>query len=315
MSAPEPIWVGVDVSKAWFDVAATAVLPPRRFENTPAGQAELVTWLGTQPVTGVVLESSGGYEKPLVAQLAVAQAPVFVVNPRQVRDYARAVGKLAKTDQIDALVLAQFGRDLRPPSRQLPDEITDKFRQFLSRRQQLMEMRVSEMNRRQQARDAAVRASIDAVRKVLDRQLKQLDDDLDALVRKSPLWCEKENLLASVPGIGKLTARMLMVQLPELGTASRQQIAALVGVAPINRDSGQFRGRRMIWGGRACLRSAIYMPTLSAIRYNPVLNAYYLQLRARGKQAKVAIVACMRKLLVILNAMLRTNTAWSHANL
>lgn len=310
----ESCWVGIDVSKHWLDVASLVEAFPR-VENSPAGHSELVEWLRTLPLEGVVLEASGGYEKPLVAQLLAAGIPVFVMNPRQVREYARAKGRLAKTDAIDAQMLAQFGHDLRPPQRALPDEMTEKLQQTLARRRQLIEMQTAERNRRQQARERAIRQSIDVVLKVLESQINAVDRDVDGLIQESPAWREQENLLCSVPGIGPQTARTLLAELPELGAASRYEIAALAGVAPMNRDSGQFRGRRVIRGGRSVARKALYMAALVGSRYNPILKTHYQDLLARGKAKKVALVACMHKLLTILNAMLRTRRPWSHPSL
>lgn len=314
MNAPQSLWWGIDVSKQWLDIASTAGAHPR-VENTPAGHEELLDQLSSHSCEGIVLEASGGYEKPLVARLLAAGLPVVVMNPRQIRDYARATGHLAKTDAIDAQVLAKFGADLRPPLRPLPDEMAEKLQETLARRRQLIGMHSAESNRRQQARNGAVRASIEVVLKVLDSQIKAVDRDLDALIEQSPVWQAQEALLRSVPGVGPQTARTLLAELPELGTASRYEIAALAGVAPLNRDSGQFRGRRMIYGGRCVARRVIYMAALTASRHNPVLKAYYQELLARGKAKKVALVACMRKLLTILNAILRTRRPWSHPSL
>jgi transposase len=260
--------------------------------------------------TLVVLEASGGVEIALVGELAAAALPVAVVNPRQVRDFARATGKLAKTDALDAMVLARFADKLRPEVRALPDQESRNLHALIARRRQLIEMLVAEENRLSSAPKVLhrqLRGHIDFLRK----QLHRLDTDLEQQLRNSPLWREKENLLRGVPGVGPVLCTTLIADLPELGTLSRHQIAALVGVAPLNRDSGTLRGRRMIWGDRASVRSALYMATLAAVRFNPLLKAFYLRLRAAGKPPKLALTACMRKLLTILNAMLKHRTPWS----
>jgi transposase len=302
--------VGIDVCKDYLDGALDADGPVERFGNDPDGQAALVEKLRPLAAARIVLEATGGYERSVVAALLAAKLPVVVVNPRQVRDFARAVGQLAKTDAIDARVLARFAAVIRPEVRPLSDEKVLDLQEELARRRQLVQMRTAESNRLQQARGAAVRRSIEAVLGLIDRQIKDLDDDLDRAIKQSPAWREKVDLLKSVAGVGDQTARCLVVQLPELGRCSRQQVASLVGVAPINRDSGAMRGRRRIGGGRAAIRRVLYMATLTATRYNPVIRACYRRLVASGKAKKVALVACMRKLLVILNAMLRDQKPW-----
>lgn len=304
--------VGIDISKDRLDVAClpAAVRSAPAFDNDAKGHSALVTWLKEVAPHLIVLESTGGYQRALVAALAGAGLPVVVVNPRQVRDFARALGILAKTDAIDAGVLARFGERVNPAVRPLPDAASTALIDLLARRRQLVELRTAETNRLGQAASARIKASIRAVLATLDRQIASIDDDLDGLIKKSPVWKEKEDLLTSVPGIGALTARTLLACLPELGSISRQAIAALVGVAPINRDSGLMRGKRTTYGGRRAVRSALYMAALVAVRHNPVLRAHYLKLQAAGKAKKLALVACMRKLLVILNALLRTGTPW-----
>jgi len=305
-------FVGVDVSKDTLDVAfvgeETTAL---RFLNSPTGFTELVKACQTRSIELIVLEATGGYERPVVAELAVAGLPVVVVNPRQVRDFARALGRLAKTDRIDAEVLALFGKAVRPEIRPFNDEKAEELREKLTRHRQLVQLRVAEGNRLAQSRVRSVRKSIQAVLQVLDKQLKTLDDDVDRLVRESPLWREKDNLLQSVLGVGPKTSRSLLAYLPELGHCTRRQIALLVGVAPLNRDSGKLRGKRTIWGGRAYVRHAIYMATLVATRHNPIIKRYYHRLLQTGKKKKIALVACMRKLLCILNAMLRDHKSWN----
>lgn len=307
--------VGIDVGKEQLDVAWTQQARPSAvYANTPAARAELVALLLRQQPERIVLEATGGYERPLVADLLEAALPVVVVNPRQVRDFARSTGRLAKTDRIDAQVLAQFGQAVRPEIRPLPGPQAQALSECVTRRRQLLQMRTAESQRRAQARSERVRQSIEDVIETIDAQLDDLDRELDTLIRACPAWQEKLDLLKSTPGIGDATARALIAELPELGRCSRQQIAALVGVAPINRDSGTLRGRRAIWGGRADVRTSLYMATLVATRHNPLIRACYQRLLATGKKKMVALVACMRKLLVILNAMLRDQRPWQQKN-
>jgi transposase len=303
-------FVGIDVSKEWLDVHLLSEASSARFENSAEGQRALVERLVVVSVERVVLEATGGYERLLVAALAAAHLPVVVVNPRQVRDFAKALGQLAKTDRIDAAVLARFAAAVRPELRPLASEDEQKLRETLARRTQLIGMRTMESNRLQQAQTSQVRYDLQAVLRFLEKRLQAIDDELDTLIKASPLWQEKMDLLKSVPGVGDQTARTLVADLAELGTCSRQQIAALVGVAPLNRDSGTLRGRRTTWGGRAVVRCALYMATLSASRWNPTIRAHYECLRKAGKKPKVALVACMRKLLTILNAIMRERTPW-----
>lgn len=307
--------VGIDISKDRLDVACltAAVHTSSAYDNGAAGHAALVARLKEIAPRLIVLESTGGYERVLVAALAAAGLPVVVVNPRQVRDFARAIGVLAKTDAIDALVLARFAEAINPAVRPLPDAESSAFADLLARRRQLIELRTAESNRLAQAASPRIKASIRAVLATIEKQIRSIDDDLDDRIKHSPAWKEREDLLTSVPGVGPLTARTLMASLPELGSISRQSIAALVGVAPINRDSGTMRGKRSTWGGRTAVRSALYMAALVATRHNPVLKAHYSKLVAAGKARKLALVACVRKLLVILNAMLRTKTPWRDA--
>lgn len=304
------ISVGIDVSKKHLDVAFAPAGEPLRLANAPTGHATLVKRLSKMNVRLVVLEATGGYERVVVAELAAAGLPVVVVNPRQVRHFARATGRLAKTDQIDAAVLANFGLAIQPPQRPLPDAEALQMQEKLSRRRQLVEMITAETNHLEHATAASVRRSIKAVLNLLRKQLRQIENDLDQSIRQSPVWQQKAKLLRSVPGIGPQNTRMLIIQLPELGRCSRQQIAALVGVAPLNRDSGKFRGRRTIWGGRGEVRRCLYMATLAATRWNPKIRHYYQTLCAAGKPKKLARTACMRKLLTILNAILRENKPW-----
>ena len=301
--------VGIDVSKHWLDVGIRPAGRAERLANDEAGIEAVVVQLGAVAPERIVLEASGGLELPLVAALAAAALPVVVVNPRQVRDFARATGRLAKTDALDAQVLAHFAEAVRPELRPLPDAETQALRDLVARRRQLLGMLVAERQRRRAAR-AAVRPGIEAHIAWLQQARAQLDDQLQTSVQLSPHWRAQDQLLRSVPGVGPQLARTLLAQLPELGQLDRRRIAALVGVAPYNRDSGQWRGQRSIWGGRASVRAALYMSALVASRHNPVIRDFYQRLLARGKPKKSALTACMRKLLVILNAILKTNTPW-----
>ena len=256
-----------------------------------------------------MLEATGGYHRAVVAVLAAAALPLVVVNPRQVRDFAKATGQLAKTDALDARAVAHFAEAVRPPPRPLPDAQTAELRALLARRRQLIAMRTAEQNRLENT-SARLRADIVAHIAWLDQRVATLDDDLDTTLRASPIWRERETLYRSVPGIGPVCARTLVLDLPELGTLSRQRIAALVGVAPFNRDSGTLRGTRTTWGGRGHVRATLYMSTLVAVRYNPVLKTFYQRLCHAGKAKKVALTACMRKLLTILNAMAKHQKPW-----
>ena len=302
-------YVGIDVSKHWLDVGIRPAGRAERLAHDEAGIEAVVVQLGAVAPERIVLEASGGLELPLVAALAAAALPVVVVNPRQVRDFARATGRLAKTDALDAQVLAHFAEAVRPELRPLPDAETQALRDLVARRRQLVAMLVAERQRRRAAR-AAVRPGIEAHIAWLQQARAQLDDQLQTSVQLSPHWRAQDQLLRSVPGVGPQLARTLLAQLPELGQLDRRRIAALVGVAPYNRDSGQWRGQRRIWGGRASVRAALYMSALVASRHNPVIRDFYQRLLARGKPKKSALTACMRKLLVILNAILKTNTPW-----
>jgi transposase len=303
-------FVGIDVSKDWLDVHVLEGFT-HRCENTEVGLRDLVQRLIDLDVERIVLEATGGYERLAMAELAAAGLPIVMVNPRQVRDFAKALGKLAKTDRIDAEVLARFAQAVRPELRPQRNESQQKLRETLARRSQLIGMRTMESNRLKQAHTKRIRADVESVLAFLDKRLEAIDKDLDQLIKDSQAWQEKTDLLKSVPGIGDQTARTLLAELTELGTSSRQQIAALVGVAPMNRDSGTMRGRRTTIGGRAAVRRTLYMATLVATRYNSIIRTYYEKLLTAGKPKKVALVACMRKLLGILNAMLRKNQAWN----
>ena len=301
---------GLDVSKATIDMAIEPKGHVRVFSNDPAGHAQLIPLL--RKVDLIVVEATGGYERALVAELAAVNLPVVVINPRQVRDFARAMGQLAKTDRIDAQVLARFGLAVKPLRRPIPDQQAAAFQARIARRRQIVAMITAEKNRLGQAYDKRVKRSVKYIIKALQTQLDDIDGDMDRLIKDCPAWRDREDLLKGVPGIGDVTARTLIAELPELGNCSRQEIAALVGVAPINRDSGMFRGQRHTWGGRAQVRSALYMATLVATRFNPIIKEYYNRLLEMGKAKKVALVACMRKLLTILNAMIRENKPWKY---
>jgi transposase len=275
--------------------------------------AGLVERLRGRAITLIVLEATGGYELPVVAALSAAQLPVVVVNARQVRDFARAVGKLAKTDAIDAAVLAQFGEAVKPELRPLADEVTRMLQGWLGRRRQLVEMLQAEEQRLSMA-TAAVRPQIQRHIEWLRAQLRDVDGQLKDLIHRSPVWREHDDLLRSVPGVGPVLATTLLADVPELGRLNRKQIAALVGVAPLNRDSGAQRGSRRIWGGRAPVRAALYMATVASLRCNPVIRNFYERLCAAGKPRKLALTACMRKLLTILNAMMRHRAGWKPAS-
>ena len=303
------MFVGIDVAKAQLDIALRPTGERWTVPNEDTSIAALVTQLQTVAPTLIVLEATGGYQRAVVAALAAAGLPVVVANPRQTRDFAKATGQLAKTDTLDARALAHCADAVRPTPRPLPTAQTDDLRALLTRRRQLVAMRTAEVNRLSNA-PGRLRADLEAHIAWLEHRLVALDDELDTTLRASPLWRERETLYRSVPGMGPVCARTLLLDLPELGTLSRQRIAALVGVAPFHCDSGTMRGRRTIWGGRAHVRATLYMGTLVAVRHNPVLKAFYERLVAAGKAKKVALTACMRKLLTILNAMAKQKTLW-----
>ena len=305
----EAVCVGVDVAKSTLDVAASDSGETRQFANDDEGISQAVRYIASVKPAGIILEATGNLEMPLAAALQAGCLPVAVINPRQVRDFARSTGALAKTDTIDARILALFGARVKPEIRPLPDQKAREMRNLLTRRHQLIEMLTAEHNRLSQAGDD-IHPSIEIHIKWLEEALSEINDDLDRRIRLSPSWLEKDNLLKSVPGVGKVVSSSLLIELPELGRLNRRKIAALVGVAPLNRDSGTMRGRRTVWGGRAKLRAVLYMAALVASRCNPIIAAFYQRLLDAGKVKKVALVACMRKLLTILNAILRTMAVW-----
>lgn len=309
----EPIYLGLDVAKAAVELASEPPGLSGQFASDPGGLSALVQTCQAQPVTLIVLEATGGYEAPVVAALVTAGLPVAVVKPRQVRDFAKALGRWAKTDRIDAQVLALFGARVRPSPRPLPDDATQELEALLTRRRQLLEMLHAERQRRPRARGRVVRRSLDTHIRWLERQVIDTDAMLEAAIQASPVWRVQDELLQSVPGVGPTLARTLLGLLPELGQLDRHHIAALVGVAPLARDSGTLRGRRTCWGGRPAVRTVLYMAALTAARWNPVLHEFYQRLRAAGKPAKVALTAVARKLLVLLNAILRDQRPWRYA--
>ena len=309
MSAP-PVWIGIDVAKAWLDVARTGERTVVRFANDAAGVAALVLTLHDQEPQLVVLEATGGYETAAVTALQAAGLAVAVVNPLQVRHFARSTGKLAKTDALDARLLALFGERMQPEPRPQPDATSQELASLLARRRQLVEIQTAERNRRATLAPR-LRPGLEAHLAWLDEQIAELDRAVQETVADDPATQAKATVLRSIPSIGPVVAATLVGLLPELGTLDRRQIAALAGVAPLNRDSGQRSGGRQIWGGRGAVRAMLYMATVSGIVHNPLLKPLYDRLCARGKPTKVAMVACMRKLLTIANAMVRDGTVWA----
>ena len=307
----ESISVGIDVSKVTFVVAISPSGERWASDTTAAAIDALVARLQALTPTIIVVEATGGYERALVAALGAAGLPVAIVNPRQVRAYAQALGHTAKTDAIDAAVLADFGAKVQPAPRPLPDAATAALAALVVRRRQLLEMIGMERQRLEQAPPTGrITRELRNHIRWLERRVSDVDDEIGTAIQASPIWRVHDDLLRSVPGVGPITARTLLAELPELGTLDRRAIAALVGVAPFNCDSGQYRGQRHIWGGRASVRTALYMAAVSAARHNPTLATFYRRLRAAGKPAKVALVATMRKLLTILNAMLKQHARW-----
>lgn len=304
-------YVGIDVSKDTLDIAVRPHNETWKTANEESSIDTLVTVLKERQPTLIVLESTGGLELPLVAALSAAQLPVGVVNPRQVRDFAKATGRLAKTDRIDAAILAWFADAVRPEVRPLKDDQAQELTALIGRRRQLIAMLTAEKNRLRSA-PKSIRTDIQKHIQWLEKRLQQINRDLDRAVKDSPVWREHDQILQSTPGVGSVLSITLLADLPELGRMNRRQIAALVGIAPFNRDSGTLRGKRAICGGRANVRAALYMSTLSATRHNPVIRACYQRLTAAGKPFKVAMTACMRKLLTILNAMIKNKTPWAY---
>jgi transposase len=308
----DTIVVGIDVSKNRLDVAVRPGERMLRFGRDAAGIESLVGELVRLGVQLVAVEATGGFETVVVASLAAASLPVVVVNPAQVRAFARALGQRAKTDPIDAQVIAHFAAATRPQVRPLPDATTQALADLVTRRRQIIQMIVAERAREERASPRA-RKSIGRLLKTLQAELSELNGEIDETVRGSPVWREKEDLLASVPGVGPVTARTMLAELPELGQLDRRQIAALAGLAPFTRQSGQWRGKSFIGGGRASVRAVLFMAAMTAMRHNPLLRAFHQRLRSAGKPKMVAIIAVARKLLTILNAMMRDKTPWQIA--
>lgn len=308
----DEVFVGIDVSKDTLDFTSFPANKKWRLSNDEAGIEELVRKLGDMAATLVVMEASGGYEAPAALALSKAGIACAVVNPREVRDFARATKKLAKTDSIDAQVLAHFAAVIKPEPRPISGEDAGDLEAILARRRQIVDMLTAEKNRVHTARKA-VKAEIKDHIADLEKRLAQIESSLNGKIQESPVQSQKDRLLRSVPGVGPTLAMTLLVDLPELGNLNRKQIAALVGVAPLNHDSGKFRGKSRVWGGRGQVRAILYMAALVASRHNPVIRCFYTRLCEAGKAKKAALTACMRKLLVILNAMLKHNKPWAYS--
>ena len=309
----ERLFVGIDVSKDRLEVYVRPTGERLTVASDEAGITQLLGRLQVLQPSVIVLEATGGYESRVAAALAHAGLPVAVVNPRQVRDFARATGQLAKSDGLDAAVLAHFGEAVSPPVRPLPNAQAQALAELVTRRRQLVEMLTAELNRQQQARQRLVQTRLQRHVTWLRAAIAELEEDITRLIRSSPVWREKENVLTSAPGIGDVTAHALIAELPELGRLSRRRIASLAGLAPFIRESGRWKGRRMIRGGRAHVRRALYMATVVAIRYNPPIGDFYRRLIGAGRPKKLALIAAMRKLLTVLNAMLRDSRKWQTA--
>ncbi len=309
MAPSTPVYVGIDVSKAHLDIAVQSTGACWQVDNDEAGITALVQKLTELTPTLIVLEATGGYEMAAVVAMASAGMPVAVINPRQARDFAKSLGRLAKTDKIDALMLARFAQAVHPEPRRLPDEDTLQLQAWVIRRRQLIDMQIAEQNRLKMTHKQ-LKPRVQEHIAWLKEELDDIDDHIQSTLRNSPIWREQEDLLRSVPGVGKVLSSILITDLPELGKLNRKQIAALVGVAPFNCDSGKMHGKRAIWGGRAAVRSVLYMAALSATKCNPVIRVFFQRLKDAGKPSKVAITACMRKLLTILNSMMRTGSHW-----
>jgi transposase len=302
-------FVGIDVAKLRLDVAVRPDGEVRTIGNDEKGWEQIGCWMVELQPELVVVEATGGYEANLLAVLLGKHLPVARVNPRQVRDFAKATGTLAKTDKLDAKVLAHFAEAVKPEPRPMPDEQLQALSELVARRRQLVEMLAAEKNRCHQA-CREVRERILSHVQWLERELEELDDELRTQIQENAEWRETDEILRSTPGVGRVLSMTLLTELPELGRLNRKKIATLVGVAPLNRDSGQMRGKRTVWGGRASVRAALYMAALSASRHNPVIRAFYERLRKAGKLPKVALTACMHKLLIILSAMIKNRTRW-----
>lgn len=303
------VWVGIDVSKATLDVYIRPIGKALKVANTEVEIAALIEQLKFYNINLIVLEATGGLETELLIQLQAALLPVALINPRQGRDFAKATGKLAKTDTIDAQILAHFGEAMKPQVLAIESEASRQLGELISRRRQLVEMQTAEKNRRSRARGKAL-ADIEVHIEYLDKRLQQINSEIEELTQKNQQWIDKVNLLKTTPGIGPVISTTLVSDLPELGKLTAKQISRLVGVAPINHDSGQHKGKRMINGGRAHVRATLYMGAVVAMRHNPIIKAFYERLVSRGKSKKLALTACVHKMLVILNAMVRDNLPW-----
>jgi transposase len=304
-------FAGIDVAKAHVDVYDDSTRKHRRFDNNRSGIKTCVKQLLSLGPQLIVVESTGGYEDDVVVALMETSLPVAVVNPRQVRDFGRAVGRLAKTDKIDAVLLARYAAAIRPPCRALPDRHARQLKALVARRRQLVNMRTAELNRREHVHDKAIARSLNAVVRTFNRELAKVEQQIADLIRQRSELKQKMQRLVSVPGIAETTAAMLITEVPELGQLNRRQIAALIGVAPINRDSGSFRGKRMTGGGRQDVKTRLYLPTVTACHHNPVLKPFYQRLLEKGKTKMTALVAAMRKLLTIINTMIAKGEDWN----
>jgi len=303
-------YIGIDVAKAHLDVYDTTTTQHVRFANSRLGIKKCLGHIVSLQPELIVLESTGGYELELAIALTEASLPVATVNPRQVRDFGRATGHLAKTDRIDAMLLARYAEAMNPSRRALPDSQARRMKALVARRTQLVTMHIAEVNRREHLHDKAIARSINAIVRTLDREIKKIEQQLEKMIRCQPKLQQKKEALTSVPGIGPTTATMLLVEVPELGQLNRRQIAALIGVAPINRDSGNFRGKRMTGGGRRHVRKRLYMSTVVACHHNPVLKSFYQRLLKNGKAKMTALIAAMRKLITIINSMMAKGESW-----
>jgi transposase len=302
-------FIGIDVASSHVDLCVRPTGEAKRFV-TDDGLEDLVRFVRDQSPSLVVMEATGGYETPVAAALAAEGIAVAIVNPRQVRDFAKATGRLAKTDALDAAAIAHFADAVRPPARPMPDQETRELNELVVRRRQLIEMRVAEQNRLRVNASKRTKKDLEEHIKWLQKRIKDHDKDIAQRVRASSVWREKDDLLQSVPGLGKVVSATMITSLPELGTLDRRAIAALTGVAPYNCDSGKMRGKRVIWGGRSDVRAVLYMATVSAVRYNPLLKEFFKRLVSRGKAKKLALIACMRKMLTVANAVLRDRAPW-----
>jgi len=303
-------YIGIDVAKQFFDLYDLAKEKHQRFDHTPAGIKSCMAFLSSRHPALIVMESTGGYEMDLAVAFSDVGLPVAVINPKRIRDFARATGKLAKTDKIDAQIIARYAATLQPPPQGVLDEHTRTLKDLVARRNQLVELRTAESNRREHLRNRTIARSIAVMIKTIDRELAKIEQEMRQHIIRTPEFKLKVDQLTSAPAIGETTAMMLIANVPELGRLNRRQISALVGVAPINRDSGTFRGKRMTGGGRRDVRAKLFMPTIVATKHNPVISEFYHRLLAAGKNKMTAIVAAMQKLLTILNAMLAKNQSW-----